>query len=141
MPKPITPLLTVDGVIFFEGNNLILIRRKNPPFQGELALPGGFVDIGETVEEACVREVYEETSLKVKIKELIGVYSKPERDPRGHTVSIAYLCVPTSKNQKPNAKDDAESLELIPLSELDRLNIAFDHAEIIADALKIKADK
>ena len=131
MPKPITPLLTVDAVILYKTDNIILIRRKNPPFKGEFALPGGFVDVGETVEEACKREAFEETSLKVRIEKLIGVFSAPDRDPRGHTVSIAFLCKPTSKNPKPKAQDDAESLEVTPLSELPTLSLAFDHMDIV----------
>ena len=129
--KPETPLLTVDAVIQYNSNKIILIKRKNPPFKGEYALPGGFVDIGETVEEACVREVFEETSLRVKIAKLIGVFSDPKRDPRGHTVSLAYLCKPTSKKSKPKAQDDAESLEIVPISKLLSLNLAFDHIDII----------
>jgi 8-oxo-dGTP diphosphatase len=89
MPKLLTPLLTVDAVILFQQNSIVLIRRKNPPFKGELALPGGFVDIGETIENACIREAYEETNINVKLIKLIGVFSDPKRDPRGHTVSIS----------------------------------------------------
>ena len=65
MPKPITPLVAVDAVVKYSENSIVLIRRKNPPFRGEFALPGGFVDIGETVEEACIRETYEETNIRV----------------------------------------------------------------------------
>ena len=132
MPK--TPLLTVDAVIVYEKNNLVLIRRKNTPFQGEYALPGGFVDIGETVENACIREAKEETNLDIEIESLIGVYSEPDRDPRGHTVSIAYLCVPKKNSDKPKAQDDAESLEVIPIEKLPDLNLAFDHMEVIKDS-------
>ncbi len=132
MTKPETPLLTVDALILYDkGTKLVFIRRKNPPFQGHLALPGGFVDIGETVEEACVREAEEETSLKVKIKKLVGIFSRPDRDPRGHTVTIAYLCEPSPKSQKPKAKTDAESIEIISLSDISKLDIAFDHFDII----------
>ena len=131
MPKPITPLLTVDAVILFQQNSIVLIRRKNPPFKGELALPGGFVDIGETIETACIREAYEETNINIKIINLIGVFSEPERDPRGHTVSIAFLCEPLSKTEKPLAKDDAQALEIVPISKLASLKIAFDHLDII----------
>jgi 8-oxo-dGTP diphosphatase len=135
MPKPITPLLTVDSVILVNNKkDIVLIHRKNPPFQGELALPGGFVDIGETVEEACIREAYEETNINVKIIRLIGVFSEPNRDPRGHTVSIAFLCEPKTKIEKPKAKDDASSLEMIPLAEISSLRLAFDHLEIIKSA-------
>ena len=134
MPKPVTPLLTVDAVILFKKDSLILIRRKNPPFKGEYALPGGFVDIGETVEAACVREAKEETNINVKIIRLIGVYSRPDRDPRGHVVSIAYLCEPKTKKEKPKAQDDALSLELFPISEITSLKLAFDHMEILKDS-------
>lgn len=132
MPKPETPLLTVDAIILYEkGKKLVLIRRKNPPFQGQLALPGGFVDIGETVENACVREAREETNLEVQINKMIGVFSKPDRDPRGHTVTIAFLCEPVEKSPKPRAKTDAESIEIIPLSNVSKLELAFDHLDII----------
>jgi 8-oxo-dGTP diphosphatase len=132
MPRPNTPLLTVDAVILLnKRKDLVLIRRKNPPFQGELALPGGFVDIGETVEEACIREAYEETNIKIELIKLIGVFSKPNRDPRGHTVSIAFLCEPYTKNEKLKAKDDAAALEIVPLSKISSLKLAFDHLEII----------
>ncbi|MCK4479744.1 MAG: NUDIX hydrolase [Candidatus Lokiarchaeota archaeon] len=132
MPKPVTPLLTVDAVILVNNKkDLVLIRRKNPPFQGNLALPGGFVDIGETVEEACIREAFEETNINVNIVKLIGPFSDPKRDPRGHTVSIAFLCEPKTKKEKPKAKDDAAELELVPLKEVSSLKLAFDHMEII----------
>ena len=134
MPKPVTPLLTVDAVILFKKDNLILIRRKNPPFKGEYALPGGFVDIGETVEDACVREAKEETNINVKIIRLIGVFSDPKRDPRGHVVSIAYLCEPKTKKEKPKAQDDAISLEIVPISKIPSLKLAFDHMEILKDS-------
>lgn len=132
MPKPVTPLLTVDAVILVNNKkDLVLIRRKNPPFQGNIALPGGFVDIGETVEEACIREAFEETNINVNIVKLIGPFSDPKRDPRGHTVSIAFLCEPKTKKEKPKAKDDAAELELVPLKEVSSLKLAFDHMEII----------
>ena len=134
MTKPVTPLLTVDAVIKFKKNNLILIRRKNPPFQGGYALPGGFVDIGETVEDACIREAKEETNINVKIIRLIGVYSDPKRDPRGHVVSIAYLCETKTKKEKPKAQDDASSLEIVPISKIPSLKLAFDHMEILKDS-------
>jgi len=135
MPKPKTPLLTVDAVILYNNNkNIILIRRKNPPFQGELALPGGFVDIGETVEDGCKREAQEETNLVVKITKLIGVFSDPKRDPRGHTVTIAFLCEPVDKRRKPKAQDDAADVEIVPLLKIPKLKLAFDHMEIIKAA-------
>jgi 8-oxo-dGTP diphosphatase len=132
MPKPTTPLLTVDAVILVNDKTaLVLIRRRKPPFQGELALPGGFVDIGETVENACIREAKEETNINIKIMRLIGVFSDPKRDPRGHNVTIAFLCEPITDNEKPKAMDDAAAIEIIPLSKISSLNLAFDHKEII----------
>ena len=132
MPKPKTPLLTVDAVILFnKKEDIVLIRRKNPPFKNSYALPGGFVEIGESVEDACIREVYEETNIKVKIVKQIGVFSDPKRDPRGHIVTVAYLCEPRTKNEKPKAQDDAAALEIIPLSKIPSLKLAFDHMQII----------
>ena len=131
MAKPITPLVTVDAVIKFNKTSIVLIRRKNPPFKGELALPGGFVDVGETVEDACIREAYEETNIHVNIVKLIGVFSNPNRDPRGHNLSIAFLCEPLTDSEKPLAKDDAQSLEIVNFSDIKSLKLSFDHKDII----------
>ncbi|MHA2180775.1 MAG: NUDIX domain-containing protein [Promethearchaeota archaeon] len=132
MPKPVTPLVAVDAVILLnKKQDLVLIHRKNPPFQGELALPGGFVNVGETVENACIREAKEETNINVKIIKLIDVFSKPNRDPRGHNISIAFLCEPSTKIENPKALDDAEALVIIPLTEFSPLKLAFDHKDIV----------
>jgi len=131
MAKPITPLVAVDAVIRFKKGSIVLIRRKNPPFKGEFALPGGFVEVGETVEDACIREAYEETNIRVTIKKLIGVFSSPNRDPRGHNISIAFLCEPLTGSEKPLAKDDAESLEIVNFTDISSLQLAFDHKDII----------
>ena len=96
MARPETPALTVDAVIVDAARGLVLIRRRNPPFQGSCALPGGFVDIGESCPDACRREAAEETSLTVDVVSLLGVYSAPDRDPRFHTVSAVYLCRPVA---------------------------------------------
>jgi len=126
-----TPLLTVDCVVF-NGDNVILIRRGFEPFKGEYALPGGFVDIGESVEAACARELKEETGLEVDKSSLrlIGVYSKPSRDPRNHTVSVAFLGESDLSNLQ--AGDDAASVELV--ADWKSKDIAFDHMQIIKDA-------
>jgi 8-oxo-dGTP diphosphatase len=126
----------VDAVILYN-SNIVLIRRKNPPFKGQLALPGGFVDIGETVEQACIREAKEETNMKVDIKELIGVFSDPKRDPRGHTVTLAYLCEPATSEEEPIAKDDAASLEIVAIKDLFSKKYAFDHYKILKKAINI----
>ncbi|HIH44080.1 MAG TPA: NUDIX hydrolase, partial [Candidatus Methanoperedenaceae archaeon] len=103
-----TPLLTVDVVILCEGS-ILLIRRRNPPFQGMLALPGGFVEIGETTEQAAAREALEEAGMDIRITGLVGVYSDPARDPRRHTVSVCYLARGMGT---PAAGSDAKSVEL-----------------------------
>ncbi|MGH9805721.1 MAG: NUDIX domain-containing protein [Terriglobia bacterium] len=134
MALPKTPLLTTDCVICDRDRRVVLIRRKNEPFKGAYALPGGFVDIGETVEAACRREVLEETGLTVVTLQLIGVFSDPGRDPRGHTVSIAYLAL-LPDAPKPEAGSDAKAAEWF--KDWQALDLAFDHAKIIADAEKI----
>jgi 8-oxo-dGTP diphosphatase len=135
MALPKTPLLTTDCVICDRDRRVVLIQRKNEPFKGAYALPGGFVDIGETVEAACRREVLEETGLTVVNLQLVGVYSDPGRDPRGHTVSIAYLAsLPAAPN--PKAGSDAKAAEWI--KDWRALDLAFDHAKIIADAEILK---
>ncbi|MBY8990781.1 MAG: NUDIX hydrolase [Candidatus Lokiarchaeota archaeon] len=132
MPKPITPLLTADAVILINNKkDIVLIHRKKSPFKGELALPGGYVEVGETVEDACIREAKEETNLDIKIIKLIGVFSNPKRDPRGHNVTIGFLCEPLTDKEKPKAMDDAEFLEIVPLSKISSLKLAFDHKEIV----------
>lgn len=123
-----TPLLTVDIIIEY-GNRIVLIKRKNDPYKGHYALPGGFVDVGETVENAAIREAKEETGLDITIKKLVGVYSDRERDPRGHAVSICYLA--TGKGIL-CAGDDAASATTAFIIGLPRL--AFDHDLMIADA-------
>jgi len=123
-----TPALTVDAAIVEDGR-IALIRRKNPPFQGQWALPGGFVEIGEKTEDACVREAAEETSLDVGIIRLIGVYSDPKRDPRGHTVGVVYLC--ERKDGVLKGADDAKEAKWFSLEDLPKL--AFDHDTIIGD--------
>ncbi|MBN1860353.1 MAG: NUDIX hydrolase [Candidatus Thermoplasmatota archaeon] len=129
--KPRTPALTVDGIIINE-KSVLLVQRKYEPFRDHWALPGGFVEYGEKTEDAVIREVFEETGLRVKIKLLLGVYSDPGRDPRGHTVTVAYLVEPIGGTVK--AGDDAGSAKFFKVDELPAL--AFDHAQILMDAFK-----
>ncbi|HSD92003.1 MAG TPA: NUDIX hydrolase [Methyloceanibacter sp.] len=136
MPIPKTPLLTTDCVIRDHRGRILLIRRRNEPFKGAFALPGGFVDIGETVEAACRREVREETGLEVGELRLLGVYSDPGRDSRGHTVSVAYLAL-LPDAPKPLAGSDATAAEWV--EHWRHRELAFDHARIIADAERIVA--
>lgn len=134
MPAPRTPLLTADCVVVSPARGVLMVRRKNPPFEGELALPGGFVEVGETIEDAARRELKEETDLTATSLTLVGVYSKPDRDPRGHVCSVAYL-TRVADNAEATAGDDAAAVAWI--KNLDGVAIAFDHREIIADALNL----
>ncbi len=126
--KPVTPLLTVDAIIVYD-SMVVFIRRKNNPFKGMFALSGGFVELGETTEEAVVRESMEETGLSIEIVKLIGVYSEPSRDPRGHTVSICYLAKGIGSLK---AGSDAAEVALFTIDSIPKL--AFDHNHIIDQA-------
>ena len=129
MAGPETPKLMVDVVIPSE-RGVVLVRRGSEPFEGQWALPGGFVEVGETVRQAAVREAAEETGLAVEVSRLVGVYSEPDRDPRGHNVSVAFVARVLS-GQMQAASDAAEVDVLGPGS----VELAFDHDRIIADAL------
>jgi len=122
--------LTVDCVIR-KDDGVVLIKRKFPLFKGEYALPGGFVEENETVEEACRREVLEETGVKLGKLKFVGAYATPGRDPRGRTVTFAFTATDTLENLR--AGDDAAEAELV--REWRELSIAFDHKRIIQDAL------
>jgi 8-oxo-dGTP diphosphatase len=126
MPRPVTPPVAVDVIIEI-GDRIVLIERRN--FPRGWAIPGGFVDLGESVEHAAVREMREETSLDVELRALLGVYSRPGRDPRGDTVTIVYL---GRASATPKAADDAMRAELFALDNLPS-PLVFDHAEILAD--------
>ena len=122
--------MTADGIVV-RGNEILVIRRRKEPFKGSYALPGGFLEYGEKVEECVVREVLEETGLKTGIVGLVGVYSAPDRDPRGHFVTAVYHLQPLSGVVK--AGDDASSAEWVPLDRLPKL--AFDHGSIVQEFL------
>jgi 8-oxo-dGTP diphosphatase len=128
---PETPKLTVDVVIPSE-RGVVLVRRGSDPFEGQWALPGGFVEVGETVEEAAVREAAEETGLAVEVARLVGVYSEPERDPRGHNVSVAFLVRVLSGEL--SAASDASDVSVHDPGSVD---LAFDHRRIIDDAMSL----
>ena len=130
MPYPPTPALTVDAVIVDSARGVVLIRRRNPPFAGAWALPGGFVEVGERCEDACRREAGEETGLAVEIVACVGVFSAPDRDPRGHTVSVAYLC--RAAGGFLLGGDDAAEARWF--ADLAGVALAFDHAEVLAAA-------
>ena len=148
------PSLTADICIIAKKDDeerILLIRRGNHPCLGKWALPGGFSEEGERIEETAARELFEETGIKMTPDELmlVGVYSKPGRDPRGWTVSVAYLAVVDIDNVEPVAADDAAEAGLYRIvrdgdtitlrnDEIDLKleDLAFDHNEIVTDALK-----
>ncbi len=124
------PVPTVDIVIVFENRGVVLIQRRNPPHGW--ALPGGFVDYGESVEQAAVREAKEETGLDVSLVSLLGVYSDPARDSRLHTLSTVFVASPKDPNAQPRGADDAILARIFPFSSLPS-PLAFDHEKILAD--------
>ena len=130
--------LTVDAVIFSKEDQsdfILLVKRKNEPFKGKWVLPGGFVDDGESLEVAALRELEEETSLKMKALTQLKAYGDPGRDPRGHTVSVAFWGKVNKKNSEIKAASDAADVRWLDLNNLPELG--FDHSQILKDALKI----
>ncbi len=129
--------LTVDAVIFSKHEKstyVLLVKRKNAPFKGQWVLPGGFVDEHEDLEQAAKRELEEETSLKTQILTQLKAYGTPGRDPRGHTVTVAFWGIVDKASAKIKAADDADKakwwdIELLP-------KLGFDHADILHEALK-----
>jgi ADP-ribose pyrophosphatase YjhB (NUDIX family) len=126
MPRPKCPPIAADCIIEI-GPRIVLIERRNRPFGW--AIPGGFIEFGETVEQAAIREAKEETSLKVKLRGLLGVYSRPDRDPRGHTIGVVFI---GRARGKPKADDDAMGIGLFEINRWPS-PLAFDHAEILRD--------
>ena len=135
MTKPVTPLLTADVNIempMVDGKPVILIERKYEPYGW--AIPGGFVDVGESLEQAAVREAAEESSWPVVRTALLGCYSDPSRDPRMHTASAVYIA---EAGGTPRAADDAANVHIFPVDALPDA-LAFDHGVILADYLKYR---
>lgn len=128
------PNLTVDAIVLDGQGRLLLVERGRDPYKGRFALPGGFVEYGETVESAVVRELLEETGIRAKIVELFGVYSDPDRDPRGHTVTIVFRLKVAGGELR--AGDDAAKARFFPLDGLPPL--AFDHQRIVGDFISKK---
>ena len=131
--KPRNPIPTIDVILTEQSDNnrILLIKRKNDPFKDYFALPGGFVDEGEKVEDAVRREAEEELSVKVEPIDILGVYSDPNRDPRGHIMSTAFICKIISGELK--AADDAADLQWTEIDDLENVKLAFDHYKIISD--------
>ncbi|MBI5067009.1 MAG: NUDIX hydrolase [Deltaproteobacteria bacterium] len=130
MDRPAGPSPTVDVVLLVPGDRVVLVERRYPPLGW--ALPGGFVDVGETLEAAAVREAREETGLEVRLLDLVGCYSDPRRDARRHTVTAAFLA---SAVGEPRGGDDAARAQAFGWDALPPL--CFDHAEILADARRL----
>ena len=124
------PSVTADGIVT-RGNEILLIKRGKEPFKGSYALPGGFLEYGEKMEDCVVREVLEETGMKTTIVDLVGVYSAPDRDPRGHFVTAVYHLQPISGVAR--GGDDASAAEWMPMDKLPKL--AFDHGKIVQEFL------
>lgn len=137
MGRPVTPLLAADAIIELIDRShrpIVLIERRNPPYGW--AIPGGFVDVGESLEHAAVREAREETGLVVTLKALLGNYSNPARDPRGHTVTAVYVA---EARGEPQAQDDAKSLRAFAVDALPA-ELAFDHAQVLQDYLRFRQE-
>jgi 8-oxo-dGTP diphosphatase len=130
------PTPTVD-VILQRDTKVLMIRRRKDPFKGQLALPGGFVNEGETAEDAMKREAMEETSFEVEPIDILGVYSDPKRDPRKHIMTVVFVGIITGGSGR--AGDDAASIEWVELADIERQQVAFDHATILRDYKKWKA--
>ena len=130
-----TPYLTVDGIIKIYDEKrflgIVLIKRKNRPLG--TALPGGFVEVGERVEEALLREMKEETGLDVNIERLFGIYSDPKRDPRFHTASAVFIC---RAEGEPKGSSDAKEAFICKVEDIPFESLVFDHSKILKDFIK-----
>ncbi|MEX1244920.1 MAG: NUDIX hydrolase [Thermoanaerobaculia bacterium] len=133
------PRLTVDSWVRDRRGRVLLVRRAWPPFEGRWGLPGGFCEWKETTQECCARETLEETGLTVRVGELRGVYSKPNRDPRGHNVTVLYA----ARRIKGTARggDDAAEARWFEPRELGKMAFAFDHREIVMEQLAKERDR
>jgi 8-oxo-dGTP diphosphatase len=128
MSKHTYPIPTID-IVLQQGSDILLIKRKNPPFKDHLALPGGFVIKGESVEDAAKRKALEETSLEIEPIDILGVYSDPKRDPRTHTMTVVFVGI--ILNGLAISSNDA--VEWVPLDGLQKKNLAFDYKQILSD--------
>lgn len=129
------PTLAADGIVIID-DQVVLIRRGREPYKGYFALPGGIVEYRESVESCVVRELEEETGLRTEILDMVGVYSEPGRDPRGHFVSVVFHLAKIGGNMEPG--DDAAEVKLFPLNQLPEM--AFDHSQILKDFIKMRSE-
>ena len=137
MTRPVTPLLTADVIIempMFDDRPIVLIERKYEPYGW--AIPGGFVEVGETIATAARREALEETSLEVDLDVLLGIYSNPKRDYRGHMVCGVFI---GNASGKPVAADDAKDIALFDPFNVD-VELAFDHRKILQDYCQYRSE-
>lgn len=132
------PLVCSDGVVINK-DKVLLVKRSIKPFKGSWTLPGGHIDFGETSQETVIREIKEETNIDVEVVKLIKLYDNPKRDPWGHIISIAYLCVPVHTNSTFIKNEEVEELYWCDINKLPE-NIGFDHRIIINDAIEILND-
>jgi 8-oxo-dGTP diphosphatase len=131
------PVPTIDIIIQEKSNNddnnsistVLLVKRKKDPFKDYFALPGGFIDVGERVEDAVRREAKEELSIEVEPIDILGVYSDPNRDPRGHIMSITFIA--RIINGEAKAGDDASEIKMVKVDDIDKVKLAFDHSQIL----------
>jgi 8-oxo-dGTP diphosphatase len=129
--------LTADIVIEWADGSIVLVKRKNDPYKGFWALPGGMMDGEETIAQTAIRETKEETGLDVRLAKIIGVYSKPGRDPRGRYISVAFLAHPMSGT----LESGSDSAEVVLTKDFHDLTLAFDHAQILSDYVSMTDHK
>jgi len=129
---------TVTDVIIEKDKKIILLRRNIEPYRGKLTFPAGFVEYGETVEHAAVRETIEETGLKVKLKEILGVYSNPKRDPRLHSSTVVFIADVVSGKLKKSFEGEPD---WYPLNKINFSDMGFDHGKILKDYIKWRESK
>ena len=135
MTKPVTPLLTVDIIIELTQQpeqTVVLIERKYPPYGW--ALPGGFVDVGELLETAAIREAKEETNLDISVVRKIGVYDDIDRDPRGRIISNAFLCKLECDISQMKGDQESEEIKIVKFEDIKEIDLAFDHEDMLKDA-------
>ena len=128
------PTPTVDTIIQ-KGNKVLVVERKRDPFKQMMVLPGGFINEGERAEDAAIREVKEETSLDIVLDNILGVYSDPSRDPRGHIMSTVFIgkISDNSDKKEPIAGDDAATTKWVDLVSIEEEQFGFDHKKILMD--------